>query len=177
MGTPQKENKKEGTPPGDVGENTLRDCTGNCSSTESQILKLSSKILRNFEKSLFSRKNCINTSKLKGANDMSVAEEIRKMIEGKSGINITLAHGLLDRLDAIEKNIKIVENAEHFKCHPLHPEIKKLTIEGKLYKEYSASYRDTVIKLYKMLCDEGEDNKASGLRETFNVLMARMNGQ
>lgn len=108
---------------------------------------------------------------------MSVAEEIRKMIEGKSGINITLAHGLLDRLEAIEKNIEVVEKAEHFKAHPLNPEIKKLTIEGKLYKEYSASYRDTVIKLHKMLCDDGEENKSSGLRDMFEALMARMNGQ
>jgi len=109
-----------------------------------------------------------------GANDMSVAQEIRKMIEGKSGINITLAQGLLDRLEAIEKNIEIVEKAEHFKSHPQNPAIKKLTIEGKLYKDYSASYRDTVIKLYKMLCDDVEENKSSGLREAFEKLYKGM---
>lgn len=105
---------------------------------------------------------------------MSIAAEIRNMIEGKSGINITLAHGLLDRLEAIEKNIEIVEKAEHFKAHPLNPEIKKLTIEGKLYKEYSASYRDTVIKLHKMLCDDGNDNKQSPLKEAFEKLYKGM---
>ena len=105
---------------------------------------------------------------------MGVAAEIRTMIEGKSGVNITLAHGLLDRLEAIEKNIEIVEKAEHFKSHPLNPEIKKLTIEGKLYKEYSASYRDTVIKLYKMLCDGVEDNKQSPLKEAFEKLYKGM---
>ena len=105
---------------------------------------------------------------------MSIAAEIRGMIEGKSGINITLAHGLLDRLEAIEKNIEIVEKAEHFKAHPLKPEIKKLTIEGKLYKEYSASYRDTVIKLHKMLCDSGDDNKQSPLKEAFEKLYKGM---
>lgn len=104
---------------------------------------------------------------------MSVAVEIRKMIEGKSGVNYTLAHGLLDRLESLEKNIKIVEGAEHFKSHPMHPEIKKLTIEGKLYKEYSASYRDTIIKLHKMLCDVEEGNEASPLREFLRQLQER----
>ena len=104
---------------------------------------------------------------------MSVAVEIRKMIEGKEGVNYTLAHGLLDRLESLEKNIEIVEKAEHFKSHPSNPDLKKLTIEGKLYKEYSASYRDTVIKLYKMLCDEGEGEGTSPLREFLKALQER----
>lgn len=104
---------------------------------------------------------------------MSVAVEIRKMIEGKSGVNYTLAHGLLDRLEALEKSIEIVEKAEHFKTHPTNPALKKLTIEGKLYKEYSASYRDTIIKLYKLLCDVGEGESASPLREFLKALQER----
>ena len=96
---------------------------------------------------------------------MSVANEVRKMIEGKDGVGYSLAHGLLDRLEALEQNLATVEKAEHYKTHPTNPNLKKMTVEGRLYREYSASYRDTVIKLYKLLCDDVKDNKNSPLRE------------
>lgn len=95
---------------------------------------------------------------------MSVAQEIRKAIEGKEGINYSLAHGLLDRLEALEENMAAVERAPHYKIHPQNPNLKKLTVEGRLYREYSASYRDTVIKLYKVLCVDLEVEEDSPLR-------------
>ena len=95
---------------------------------------------------------------------MSVAQEIRKAIDGKEGINYSLANGLLDRLEALEANIEAVESAPHFKRHPQNPQLTKITTEGKLYKEYSASYRDTVIKLYKVLCVDIEVDEESPLR-------------
>ena len=103
---------------------------------------------------------------------MSVSQEIRKAITGKEGINYSLANGLLDRLEALEENIAAVERAPHYKTHPQNENLKKLTVEGKLYREYSASYRDTVIKLYKVLCvdldDEGESPLRAFLRELQN---------
>lgn len=95
---------------------------------------------------------------------MSVSQQIRKAIDGKEGINYTLARGLLDRLEALETNIAAVENAPHFKTHPQNPQLKKITVEGKLYREYSASYRDTVIKLYKVLCADLDIEEESPLR-------------
>lgn len=95
---------------------------------------------------------------------MSVSQEIREAIKGKEGINYSLANGLLDRLEALEENISVVERAAHFKTHPQNPQLKKLTIEGRLYREYSASYRDTVIKLYKVLCVDLETDEESPLR-------------
>lgn len=95
---------------------------------------------------------------------MSVAQEIRKAIEGKEGINYTLANGLLDRLEALEENMAAVERAPHYKTHPQNPALKKMTVEGKLYREYSASYRDTVIKLHKMLCSDIDLGEESPLR-------------
>lgn len=95
---------------------------------------------------------------------MSVAQEIRKAIEGKEGVNYSLANGLLDRLEALEENIAEVERAPHYKAHPQNPNLKKLTVEGRLYREYSASYRDTVIKLYKVLCVDLEVEEDSPLR-------------
>lgn len=104
---------------------------------------------------------------------MSVANEIRKMIEGKEGIGYSLANGLLDRLEALETNLATVEKAEHYKSHPKNPELKKMTVEGRLYREYSASYRDTVIKLYKLLCDDMEDDEKSPLREFMEMMKAK----
>lgn len=104
---------------------------------------------------------------------MSVSQEIRKAIAGKEGINYSLANGLLDRLEAIEENIEIVERAPHFKTHPQNENLKKLTVEGKLYREYSASYRDTVIKLYKVLCDDMEDEGESPLRAFLKELQKK----
>jgi hypothetical protein len=101
---------------------------------------------------------------------MSIAEEVRKRIEGKDGINYILANSLLDRLEPLEKNIKATENAEHFRVHPKNPSIQKLTVAGKLYKDYSASYRDYIIKIYKILCDAGDEESASPLREFLNSL-------
>lgn len=95
---------------------------------------------------------------------MSVAQEIRKAIDGKEGINYSLAHGLLDRLEALEENMAAVEREPHYKSHPQNPNLKKLTVEGRLYREYSASYRDTVIKLYKVLCVDLEVEEDSPLR-------------
>lgn len=95
---------------------------------------------------------------------MSVAQEIRTAIDGKEGINYDLARGLLDRLEALEENVAAVERAPHFKTHPQNPQLKKLTIEGRLYREYSASYRDTVIKLYKVLCVDLDVDEESPLR-------------
>ena len=95
---------------------------------------------------------------------MSVSQDIRKAIDGKEGINYSLAHGLLDRLEALEENIEAVERAPHYKTHPTNPNLKKLTVEGRLYREYSASYRDTVIKLYKVLCVDLEVEEDSPLR-------------
>lgn len=95
---------------------------------------------------------------------MSISQDIRKAIDGKEGINYSLAHGLLDRLEALEANIETVETAAHFKRHPQNPQLTKITTEGKLYKEYSASYRDTVIKLYKVLCVDIEVDEESPLR-------------
>jgi hypothetical protein len=95
---------------------------------------------------------------------MTVSQEIRKAIDGKDGINYSLANGLLDRLEALEENIAVVEHAPHFKSHPQNPQLKKLTVEGRLYREYSASYRDTVIKLYKVLCVDLEVEEESPLR-------------
>lgn len=101
---------------------------------------------------------------------MSISQEIRKAIEGKTGINISLANGLLDRMEALEENIAKVERAEHYKVHPQNPNIKKMTVEGRLYREYSASYRDTVIKLYKLLCVDLEDDVVSPLRAFFEMV-------
>ena len=95
---------------------------------------------------------------------MSVSQEIRNAIEGKEGINYSLANGLLDRLEALEENIAAVERAPHYKTHPQNENLKKLTIEGRLYREYSASYRDTVIKLYKVLCVDLDVEQDSPLR-------------
>lgn len=104
---------------------------------------------------------------------MRVSQEIRKAIDGKEGINYSLANGLLDRLEALEENMEAVERAPHFKTHPQNPKLKKLTVEGKLYREYSASYRDTVIKLYKVLCVDFEDDTVSPLR----AFLERVNKQ
>lgn len=109
----------------------------------------------------------------KGASIMSVASQIRLMIDGKEGINYSLAHGLLDRLEALEENIQVVERAEHFKTHPTNPHLKKLTVEGRLYREYSASYRDTVIKIYKVLCVDLETDEESPIRAFLNGLQTR----
>lgn len=101
---------------------------------------------------------------MKGIDSMSVSQEIRNAIKGKKGINYTLADGLLDRLEALEKNIAAVEREPHYKTHPQNPNLKKITVEGKLYREYSASYRDTVIKLYKVLCVDLDVEQDSPLR-------------
>ena len=101
---------------------------------------------------------------MKGIDSMSVSQEIRNAIEGKEGINYSLANGLLDRLEALEENIAAVERAPHYKTHPQNENLKKLTIEGRLYREYSASYRDTVIKLYKVLCVDLDVEQDSPLR-------------
>ena len=101
---------------------------------------------------------------------MSVAQEIREAIEGKEGINYSLAHGLLDRLEALEENMAAVERAPHYKSHPQNPNLKKLTVEGRLYREYSASYRDTAIKLYKVLCVDLEVEEDSPLRAGLKAL-------
>ena len=101
---------------------------------------------------------------------MNVSREIRKAIDGKTGINYSLANGLLERLEALEENIAVVERAPHFKSHPQNPNLKKLTVEGRLYREYSASYRDTVIKLYKVLCVDVETSEESPLRAFFESL-------
>ena len=101
---------------------------------------------------------------------VTISQEIRKAIEGKTGINISLANGLLDRMEALEENIAKVERAEHYKVHPQNPNIKKMTVEGRLYREYSASYRDTVIKLYKLLCVDLEDDAVSPLRAFFEMV-------
>lgn len=95
---------------------------------------------------------------------MNVSQEIRKAIDGKTGINYDLARGLLDRLEALEENIAAVERAPHYRTHPQNPSLKKITVEGKLYREYSASYRDTVIKLYKVLCVDLDIEEESPLR-------------
>ena len=95
---------------------------------------------------------------------MSVSQEIRKAIDGKEGINYDLARGLLDRLEPLEENIAAVERAPHYKTHPQNPNLKKMTVEGRLYREYSASYRDTVIKLYKVLCVDLDVEEESPLR-------------
>ena len=104
---------------------------------------------------------------------MSVSQEIRQAIAGKEGINYSLANGLLDRLEAIEENIEVVERAPHFKTHPQNENLKKLTVEGKLYREYSASYRDTVIKLYKVLCVDLEEEGESPLRAFLKELQKK----
>lgn len=104
---------------------------------------------------------------------MSVSQEIREAIAGKEGINYSLANGLLDRLEAIEENIEIVERAPHFKAHPQNENLKKLTVEGRLYREYSASYRDTVIKLYKVLCADLEEEGDSPLRAFLKELQKK----
>lgn len=96
---------------------------------------------------------------------MTVAQKIRKAIDGKEGVEYDLARGLLDRLDALEENIAVVERAPHFKTNPHNPQLKKQTVEGKLYREYSASYRDTIIKLYKVLCVDMDVEEESPLRE------------
>ena len=101
---------------------------------------------------------------MKGIDSMSVSQEIRDAIKGKTGINYTLANGLLDRLEALEENIAAVEREPHYKVHPQNPNLKKMTVEGKLYREYSASYRDTVIKLYKVLCVDLDVEQESPLR-------------
>lgn len=101
---------------------------------------------------------------------MSVSQEIRDAIKGKTGINYTLANGLLDRLEALEENIAAVEREPHYKTHPQNPNLKKMTVEGKLYHEYSASYRDTVIKLYKVLCVDLDVERESPLREGLKAL-------
>lgn len=95
---------------------------------------------------------------------MSVSAQIRDAIKGKEGISYSLANGLLDRLEALEANIAAVEHEPHFKVHPQNPNLKKMTVEGKLYREYSASYRDTVIKLYKVLCVDLDVEEESPLR-------------
>lgn len=101
---------------------------------------------------------------------MSVSQEIRKAIDGKEGINYDLARGLLDRLEALEENIAVVERAPHYKTHPQNPQLKKITVEGRLYREYSASYRDTVIKLYKVLCVDLDIEEESPLRAGLKAL-------
>lgn len=107
---------------------------------------------------------------MKGIDIMSVSQEIRNAIKGKEGINYSLANGLLDRLEALEENIAAVEREPHYKTHPQNPNLKKLTIEGRLYREYSASYRDTVIKLYKVLCVDLDIKEDSPLREGLKAL-------
>ena len=101
---------------------------------------------------------------------MSISQEIRKAIDGKEGINYDLARGLLDRLEALEQNIATVEYAPHYRTHPQNPQLKKITVEGKLYREYSASYRDTVIKLYKVLCVDLDMEEESPLRAGLKAL-------
>ena len=107
---------------------------------------------------------------MKGFDSMSISQEIRDAIKGKTGINYTVANGLLDRLEALEENIAAVERKPHYKTHPQNPNLKKVTVEGKLYREYSASYRDTVIKLYKVLCVDLNVEQDSPLREGLKAL-------
>ena len=95
---------------------------------------------------------------------MTISQQIRQAIQGKEGIRYSLANGLLDRLEALEENMAAVERAPHYKAHPQNPQLKKLTVEGRLYREYSASYRDTVIKLYKVLCVDMDIEEESPLR-------------
>lgn len=104
---------------------------------------------------------------------MSVSQEIRAAIAGKEGINYSLANGLLDRLEALEENIAVVERAPHYKSHPQNENLKKLTVEGRLYREYSASYRDTVIKLHRVLCADTEGEEESPLRAFLKGLETR----
>lgn len=104
---------------------------------------------------------------------MAISQQIRQKIADKEGVHIDIANGLLDQMESLEKHIEQTDSVPHFRCHPQNPDLQKLTVAGRLYIQYSAAYRDTAIKLYKILCGNVDDETVSPLREFLSRMETR----